>query len=68
MQQKAAFLGEELRAQLAESREMLASERQLRRKAEAAAAESEAALKLRLEQASADVSALRQQVRCHRGL
>ncbi|KAK9918373.1 hypothetical protein WJX75_003569 [Coccomyxa subellipsoidea] len=61
VQQKAAFLGEELRAQLAESREMLASERQLRRKAEAAAAESKAALKLRLEQASADVSALRQQ-------
>ncbi len=63
MREKAAFLGEELRTQLADSRVMLAEERRLRRAAEAAAAETEAGLKLRLEAASADISALRDQVR-----
>ncbi|EIE19551.1 hypothetical protein COCSUDRAFT_58299 [Coccomyxa subellipsoidea C-169] len=66
VREKAAFLGEELRAQLAYSREMLAEERRLRRAAEAAAAETEAGLKLRLEAASADISALRDQVNSKR--
>jgi len=60
---KASFLGEELRSQLAEAREFLAEERRLRRAAEAAAKDAEADLCRRLEQASADISTLRQQVR-----
>lgn len=60
---KASFLGEELRSQLAEAREFLAEERQLRRAAEAAARDAREDLSRHLEQASADVSTLRQQVR-----
>ncbi|CAL8471185.1 g10727 [Coccomyxa elongata] len=59
---KARLVGEELRLQVEETRKFLEDERRLRRAAEAAAAEAEARLIRRLEQASADISALRQQV------
>ncbi len=59
---KARLVGEELRLQVEETRKFLENERQLRRAGEAAAVEAEARLTRRLEQASADISALRQQV------
>lgn len=62
MRNKARLVGEELRLQVEETRKFLEDERRLRRAAEAAAAEAEARLNRRLEQASADISALRQQV------
>lgn len=62
MRDKARLVGAELRLQVEETRKFLEDERQLRRAAEAAAAEAEARLMRRLEQASADISALRQQV------